>query len=239
VVLVRGGACVLIVAAALAAACSGSGTETPAQSENASRPAAPPPDASAAAPKPERPRVVCLGDSLTAGFGLSSTDQAYPALLEHRLEEGGYNFDVINAGVSGDTSAGGLRRLDWSLQGDVRVLIVALGANDGLRGLPASELRANLARIIETARARHVRVLLLGMEAPPNFGPAYTREFRAAYREVAAEHDVPLVPFFLQGVAGVGRLNQSDGIHPTEEGQRRIADLIWADLQTIVRAETS
>jgi acyl-CoA thioesterase-1 len=235
---VRGAACVLIVAA-FAAACSGPGAETPVQSENASRPPASPPNVPAATPKPERPRVVCLGDSLTAGYGLSSTDQAYPALLKVRLEQAGYNFDVINAGVSGDTSAGGLRRLDWTLQGDVRVLIVALGANDGLRGLPASELRANLASIVETARARHIRVLLLGMEAPPNFGPAYTREFRAVYHEVAAEHDVPLIPFFLEGVAGIGRLNQADGIHPTEEGQRLIADKIWTDLQTIVRATTS
>jgi acyl-CoA thioesterase-1 len=236
---VRGAACVLIVAAAFAAACSGSGSEAPAQSENAPRAAAMPPDVPAATPKPERPRVVCLGDSLTAGYGLSSIDKAYPALLRSRLEQAGYNFDVINAGVSGDTSAGGLRRLDWSLQGDVRVLIVALGANDGLRGLPPSELRANLTRIVEMARARHIRVLLLGMEAPPNFGPAYTREFRAVYREVAAEHDVPLIPFFLEGIAGIGRLNQADGIHPTEEGQRRIADLIWTDLQTIVRTATS
>ncbi len=235
----RGAVCALVVSAALAAGCSGSGADSPAQAENGARPAATPSARAPATPKPERPRVVCLGDSLTAGYGLSSTDEAYPALLEERLEKAGYNFEVINAGVSGDTSAGGLRRLDWSLQGDVRVLIVGLGANDGLRGLPPSELRANLAKIVETARARHVRVLLLGMEAPPNFGPVYTREFRAAYRDVATDEDVPLIPFFLEGVAGVGRLNQADGIHPTAEGQQRIADLIWSDLQSIVRANTS
>jgi acyl-CoA thioesterase-1 len=233
------GACVFVVAAALTAGCSGPGAESPTQAENGARPAATPSERATAIPKPDRPRVVCLGDSLTAGYGLSSTAEAYPALLEERLEKAGYDFDVINAGVSGDTSAGGLRRLDWSLQGDVRVLIVGLGANDGLRGLPPSELRANLAKIVEAARARHVRVLLLGMEAPPNFGPVYTREFRAAYREVAEDEDVPLIPFFLEGVAGVGRLNQADGIHPTAEGQRRIADLIWSDLQSIVRANTS
>ena len=145
---------------------------------------------------------------------------------------------MINAGVSGDTSAGGLRRLDWSLQGDVRVLIVALGGNDALRGLPPSELRANLTAIIDQASARHIRVLLLGMEAPPNFGDQYTKDFRAAYHTVAAERHVRLVPFFLNGVAGIATLNQSDGIHPTAEGQRRIADAIWPDVRALARQGT-
>jgi len=236
---VRGATRVLLVlaACAAAAACSGSSeTSTPSES-------APPPAAAsnepAAATNAARPRIVCLGDSLTAGLGLSSTAQAYPALLEGRLKQAGFDYDVINAGVSGDTSAGGVRRLDWSLQGDVRVLIVALGANDGLRGLPPSELQANLETIVSTAKKRHVLVLLLGMEAPPNFGPGYTRDFRAVYRQVAAARSVPLIPFFLEGVAGVGRLNQSDGIHPTEEGQKRIAETIWRDLEPLVKAQTS
>jgi acyl-CoA thioesterase I len=227
----------VLAACAAAAACSGSSGDAPAQVESA--PPAVSPANSPPAAQGERPRVVCLGDSLTAGLGLASTDQAYPALLEGRLEAAGFDYQVINAGVSGDTSAGGLRRLDWSLQGDVRVLIVALGANDGLRGLPPSELHSNLETIVSTAQKRQVRVLLLGMEAPPNFGAAYTRDFRAVYRQVAADRDVPLVPFFLEGVAGVGKLNQADGIHPTEEGQRQIADTIWRSLEPIVRSQTS
>jgi acyl-CoA thioesterase I len=227
----------VLAACAAAVACSGSPGESSAPAEAASPRAASP--ATPLAAKAERPRVVCLGDSLTAGLGLASTDQAYPALLEGRLKAAGFDYQVINAGVSGDTSAGGLRRLDWSLQGDVRVLIVALGANDGLRGLPPSELQSNLDTIASTAQKRHVRVLLLGMEAPPNFGAAYTRDFRAVYRRVAADRQVPLIPFFLQGVAGIGKLNQADGIHPTEEGQRRIADTIWRDLEPIVRSQTS
>jgi acyl-CoA thioesterase-1 len=227
----------VLAACAAAVACSGSPGESSAPAQAASPPAASP--ATPLAAKAERPRVVCLGDSLTAGLGLASTDQAYPAILEGRLKAAGFDYQVINAGVSGDTSAGGLRRLDWSLQGDVRVLIVALGANDGLRGLPPSELQSNLDTIASTAQKRHVRVLLLGMEAPPNFGAAYTRDFRAVYRRVAADRQVPLIPFFLQGVAGIGKLNQADGIHPTEEGQRRIADTIWRDLEPIVRSQTS
>ena len=226
----------LSIACAVIAGCSGSSGETSASAETASRPAA---AAESTNAHSNRPRVVCLGDSLTAGLGLSSTDQAYPALLEDRLKHSGFDYEVINAGVSGDTSAGGLRRLDWSLQGDVRVLIVALGANDGLRGLPPSELRSNLEAIVAAAQKRHVRVLLLGMEAPPNFGAGYTKEFRAVYAKVAADLNVPLVPFFLEGVAGVGRLNQADGIHPTAEGQQRVADTIWRSLEPLVRALTS
>ena len=226
----------LSIACAVIAGCSGSSGETSASAETASRPAA---AAEFTNAHSTRPRVVCLGDSLTAGLGLSSTDQAYPALLEDRLKHSGFDYEVINAGVSGDTSAGGLRRLDWSLQGDVRVLIVALGANDGLRGLPPSELRSNLEAIVAAAQKRHVRVLLLGMEAPPNFGAGYTKEFRAVYSKVASDRNVPLVPFFLEGVAGVGRLNQTDGIHPTAEGQQRVADTIWRSLEPLVRAQTS
>lgn len=221
----------LTVAAWLSTGCSGGSDSA---RSDPSAPAAPATASAAAVPPASaRPRIVCLGDSLTAGYGLPSPDQAYPALLEKKLADEGLAFDVINAGVSGDTSAGGLRRLDWSLQGDVRVLVVALGGNDALRGLPPAELRTNLTAIIDQASARHVRVLLLGMEAPPNFGEQYTKDFREAYRSVAAERHVPLVPFFLNGVAGIATLNQSDGIHPTAEGQRRIADAIWPEVRAL------
>jgi acyl-CoA thioesterase-1 len=176
---------------------------------------------------------VFLGDSLTAGLGVAPSE-AYPALIERKLRDAGLAFDVVNAGVSGDTSAGGLRRLDWSLQGDVRVLVVALGGNDGLRGLPASELRQNLSSIIDRAEARHVAVLLTGMEAPPNFGDAYTRDFRAVYRDLARNRHVRFIPFLLEGVAGHSALNQGDGIHPTPEGHRVIADHVWRELRAML-----
>jgi acyl-CoA thioesterase-1 len=176
-----------------------------------------------------RPRVVALGDSLTAGQGLNPSE-AYPALLQRRIDLEGRRYEMVNAGVSGDTSAGALRRLDWALEGDVRVLIIALGGNDGLRAVPVAELRRNLSAMIERAKARKIAVILAGMEAPPNFGLAYTAAFRGVYRDLAREHDVPLVPFLLQGVAGVASLNQRDGIHPTADGARVVADNVWAVL---------
>jgi acyl-CoA thioesterase-1 len=177
-----------------------------------------------------------LGDSLTAGLGLAP-DQAYPALLQKRVDAAGLNYEVVNAGVSGDTSAGGLRRIDWALEGDVKVLIVALGGNDALRGLPVEQLRQNLTTIVERARARHITVILAGMEAPPNFGAAYTTAFRQSYREVAAQHGAVLIPFLLDGVAGLPDMNQGDGIHPTAAGAEKVADTVWSALRPIVKPE--
>jgi acyl-CoA thioesterase I len=194
------------------------------------KPASSAPAATAAA---AAPRIVVLGDSLTAGLGLPMA-QSYPALLGERLKAEGLNYDVVNAGVSGDTSAGGLSRLDWALSGDVRVLIVALGGNDGLRGLPVAELTQNLSTIIERAQARRIDVILAGMEAPPNFGRDYIVAFHKVYPALAKRYHVALVPFLLQGVAGMDRLNQRDGIHPTAEGARIVADNVWAVLKPIV-----
>jgi acyl-CoA thioesterase-1 len=194
------------------------------------------PAALAAEPAVSRPRIVVLGDSLTAGLGLEP-DQAYPALLQKRLDAAGLKYEVVNAGVSGDTSAGGLRRSDWALDGDVRVLIVALGGNDALRGLPVEQLRQNLTTIVERAKARRVTVILAGMEAPPNFGAAYTAAFRQTYHEVAAEHGAVLIPFLLDGVAGLPEMNQGDGIHPTAAGAEKIADTVWSALRPIVKRE--
>jgi len=181
-----------------------------------------------------RPRVVFLGDSLTAGYGLAAS-QAYPSLVQQQLREAGFTAEVVNAGVSGDTSAGGLRRLDWALDGDVAVLVVALGGNDALRGLSTDELRKNLAAIIERARQRSVTVVLAGMEAPPNLGRAYTSAFRQVYRGLAAEYRIPLIPFLLEGVAGRPSLNQADLIHPNAEGAARIAALVWPFVERAVR----
>lgn len=199
-----------------------------------------PPSAAPAAPAPKSPaaakapKIVFLGDSLTAGLGLPA-DQSYPSLISRKLKERGFDYEVVNAGVSGDTTAGGLRRADWSLEGDVRVLVVALGGNDALRGLPASEMKRNLAAIIERARASKVPVILAGMEAPPNNGPDYTREFREVYRELAREYDVRFVPFLLLGVAGNPTLNQTDGIHPNARGAAIVADLVWAELEPLLK----
>ena len=177
--------------------------------------------------------IVALGDSLTAGLGVG-VEEAYPALLEARLRREGFDYRVVNAGVSGDTSAGGLRRLDWALKLKPQVLIVALGANDGLRGQPPAALRANLTQIVERARGAGARVLLAGMRVPPNYGDEYARAFAAVYASVARATGVPIAPFLLDGVAGDPRLNQADGIHPTAEGQRVIAEHLWPHLRSLL-----
>jgi len=210
-----------------------------------SRPAA---DARETAPAPSsstapaagtsaRPRIVVLGDSLTAGYGLDLS-QSVPSLLQDQLTSEGYPYEVVNAGVSGDTSAGGLSRLDWSLDGDVRVLILELGANDGLRGLPVAALKQNLETIIARAKARGIQVVLTGMEAPPNYGPAYTAAFRQVYRDLARTHrDIVYVPFYLEGVAGDPSLNISDGIHPNPQGARIIERNIWHALEPLLQKD--
>jgi acyl-CoA thioesterase I len=211
--------------------------------QNRTRPAddqrAAPPASAPAAPAPDgsnRPKIVALGDSLTAGLGLLEA-QAYPSLLQEKLEQDGYSWEVVNAGVSGETSAAGLQRLDWALQqGDVRILILELGANDGLRGLPVDEMKKNLAEIIERARERRIAVLLVGMEAPPNYGPEYASSFRRAYRDLAHDYRLTFVPFMLDKVAGVSSLNQSDGIHPNIEGTRIVADTLWTALRPMIDA---
>jgi acyl-CoA thioesterase I len=214
-----------------AAACGGSGAprgEAPPEARRAA-----PIERAAPVAKPSLPRIVALGDSLTAGLGLSP-EEAYPALIQKRLNDAGLNFEVVNAGVSGDTSAGGLRRLDWALDGDVRVIIVALGGNDALRGLPVEELRRNLSEIIERAQARKAAVVLAGMEAPPNFGRDYFVAFHEVYVDLSRKYKVALVPFLLDGVAGIESLNQRDGIHPTADGARRVADNVWTVLEPLV-----
>jgi acyl-CoA thioesterase-1 len=185
-----------------------------------------------------KPKIVVLGDSITAGYGLSR-DQAFPALIQERLETEGYSYEVANAGVPGDTTAGGVRRLDWVLDGDVRILIVALGGNDGLRGLPVTEIRRNLSTIVERALEHGALVLLTGMEAPPNHGEEYTSQFREAYREISLEYDVALMPFLLEGVGGMAEFNQRDGIHPNEEGQALIAKQMWEVLRPLLKTGES
>lgn len=182
--------------------------------------------------------MVFLGTSLTAGMGLAGPGESYVARLDAIADSAGSPFAAVNAGVSGETSAGGLRRLDWVLRKPLDVLFLELGANDGLRGQAPEALRRNLVEIIERTRTRHpeTRVVLAGMEAPPNLGERYTMEFRQVFQEVAEATDAVLVPFLLEGVAGVPDLNQDDRIHPTAEGHRRIAETAWPYLRPLVVA---
>ena len=178
--------------------------------------------------------IVVLGDSLTAGLGVAP-EEAYPALLEGRLRRAGFAYRVVNAGVSGDTSAGGLRRLDWVLRTRPEIVIVALGANDGLRGVPVDALRDNLTAIVTRLQASGARVLLAGMRLPPNYGAAYADAFAETFRDVARRTSAAFLPFLLEGVGGEPALNQTDGIHPNVAGQRAVADRIWPSLQPLLR----
>ena len=189
----------------------------------------------AVTPAPAADRVVlAFGDSLTAGYGVLA-DEAYPALLDARLRREAYAYRVINAGVSGDTTAGARRRLPWALRTNPAIVIVALGANDGLRGRPVASMRDDLAAIVDGFTRAGARVLLAGMRLPPNYGDAYSREFAGAYVEVSRTPAVTFMPFLLEDVAGDPRLNQPDGIHPTAAGHRVIAEHLWPHLRPLLR----
>ena len=177
--------------------------------------------------------IVAFGDSLTAGLGVRP-EQSYPALLEARLRAEGYGYRVVNAGVSGDTTAGGLRRIDWALRNKPDVVIVALGANDALRALDLASVRANLDAIVARFQQAGVRVLLAGMEVPPNYGARYAADFRAIYSDIARKRRLPFMPFLLDGVAANPALNQPDGIHPTAEGYAVIVNRLWPYLHPLL-----
>jgi acyl-CoA thioesterase-1 len=187
----------------------------------------------AAAPARAEPVVVALGDSLTAGLGVAAYE-AYPARLEARLRREGYAYRVVNAGVSGDTTAGGLRRVAWVLRAHPAVVLVALGANDGLRGQPPPAIRANLEEIVRRLRAAGAGVLLAGMRAPSNYGAEYTRAFAALFPAVAREAGVAFVPFPLEVITD-RRLVQADGLHPNAAGHQAIADRLWPHLRPLLR----
>jgi len=184
----------------------------------------------------EAPSIVVLGDSLTSGRGIAKAD-AYPAVLQRRLEDGGYHYHVVNAGVSGDTTTRALRRYRDALDGNVKILIVALGANDGLRGVPIEQLKSNLSEIIEEAQRRGIAVVLVGMDALPLRGWAYSVAFHRAYEELAASYHVPLVPFVLMNVMTNASLMQDDRTHPNEAGARAIADFIWPYLEPLLKKD--
>jgi len=179
--------------------------------------------------------IVAMGDSLTAGLGVDEAE-AYPAQLQRKLAAGGYPFKVVNAGLSGETSSGALSRIDWvisALKPDI--IILETGANDGLRGIDPDVLRKNLDRIISVIRADNIAVILCGMKMLPNLGPVFTRAFTDIYPEMAQKHAIPLIPFFLEGVAGERQYNQPDGLHPTAEGYRRIVDQIYPYVLTAIK----
>jgi len=184
------------------------------------------------------PKIVAFGDSLTAGFGLAQGAN-YPALLQKKLDADGFAYEVVNAGVSGDTSAGGVRRIDWSLEGDVKIVILELGANDFLRGQSIDAMKKNLGQIIERVKARGATVLLAGMEAPTNAGDEYRKAIHESFISLARDYNVPLIPFFLDRVAGIESLNQRDGIHPNEEGTKIVADSVYRALQPLLEKQGS
>jgi acyl-CoA thioesterase I len=179
--------------------------------------------------------ILVLGDSIAAGYGVEK-DAAFPFVLQRRIKEAHLPFEVVNAGVSGDTTAGGLRRIDWVLKRPVDFLIIELGGNDGLRGIPPGETEKNLAGIIERARKKRpgIRIVLAGMQMPQNMGPEYTREFQAVFPRVAEQEKVKLIPFLLEGVGGIAEWNQADQIHPNEKGHERVADNVWAVLKEML-----
>ena len=186
----------------------------------------------------DRGVVLFLGTSLTEGYGLQNApEDAFPAKVQQRIDHSDLPFRVVNAGVGGDTSAGGLRRLEWLLRAPLQVLVLELGANDGLRGQDTDALRDNLLAIIRATRARYpdAEILLAGMQAPPNLGQRYSESFRAVFPEVALAGNVILIPFLLEGVGGIRELNQSDAIHPSVEGHEIIAGTVWASLEPVLR----
>ncbi|HET6722133.1 MAG TPA: arylesterase [Chitinophagaceae bacterium] len=179
--------------------------------------------------------IVFYGNSLTAGYGLSPS-QAFPALIQKKIDSLGLPYQVINAGVSGETSSGGKTRIDWILREPVDIFVLELGANDGLRGTPLSETKKNLQDIIDKVKAKYpdIQLVFAGMEIPPNMGQAYTTEFRNIYTDLAAKNNMTLIPFLLQGVGGEPDLNLEDGIHPNEEGHRIVAENVWMQLKKLL-----
>lgn len=180
--------------------------------------------------------ILFFGDSLTAGYGLE-LEEAFPALIQNRLDSLGLNYTVINSGLSGETTSGGRNRLDWVLRQKVDIFVLELGANDGLRGIPLSETRSNLQAMIDLVREKNTntQIILAGMQIPPNMGPEYTTEFRKIFPELAEENRIALIPFLLEGVAGNPELNLEDGIHPTAKGHQILRENVWEVLGHLVQ----
>ena len=231
---------VALLGLAAAAACGG----RPDQERNASHGAAPDTAArdraAASAPRAEKHTIVFVGTSLTAGYGLDP-DSSFTSLIQRRIDSLGLSYDVVNAGVSGETSAGALRRIGWVMRQPADIVVLEVGANDGLRALNVDSLRSNLQQIIDTVRATHpqARIVVVGMQPPPNLGARYTSAFRQVYPEIARKNDAVLLPFLLAGVGGVDSLNQADGIHPNVRGERIVAETVWRTLEPLLGAKSS
>lgn len=180
--------------------------------------------------------ILCFGDSITAGYGLEDSNDAFPAVLQEKIDSLNLNYTVVNSGLSGETTAGGKSRIDWVLNQGIDIFLLELGANDGLRGVPLSETRANLQSIINTVKEKspNTKIILAGMQLPPNMGQEYTTEFRELYVQIAAANNIAFIPFILKGVGGIAALNQSDGIHPTVQGHKIVAQTVWEMLEPMV-----
>ncbi|HEY0724837.1 MAG TPA: arylesterase [Pyrinomonadaceae bacterium] len=189
---------------------------------------------------PQTKNILFLGDSITAGYGLEPS-QAYPALIQEKIDAKKWPFRIVNAGQSGDTSAGGLNRMEWLLRSRVDILVLELGGNDGLRGLPPETTRQNLQSIIELTRKKFpkVKIILAGMKVPPNMGADYAKKFATIYTELAKKHDALLIPFVLENVGGIRELNLPDGIHPTAKGHEIVAANVWKVLEPLLQSLTS
>lgn len=181
------------------------------------------------AEKTSNKTILFFGDSITAGYGLDDTNDAFPGIIQNKIDSLGLNYQVVNSGVSGETSAGGKSRIDWILNQDIDIFVLELGANDGLRGIAVTETKANLQAIIDAVKAKNpnIKIILAGMQMPPNMGADYTQKFSAIFSELAAENKLSFIPFILEGVGGVKELNQNDGIHPTAEGHKIVAENVW------------
>ena len=182
--------------------------------------------------------ILCFGDSITAGYGLDNVNDAYPGVLQAKIDSLGLGYQVVNSGISGETTAGGRSRIDWVLNQAIDIFVLELGGNDGLRGIPLSETRANLQAIIDAVGQRYpnARIVLAGMEIPPNMGREYTAEFRAVFTDLAKANDVAFIPFILKDVGGIPELNQGDGIHPTADGHKIVANTLWAVLEPMLKS---
>ncbi|MDN3724028.1 arylesterase [Aequorivita sp. SDUM287046] len=180
--------------------------------------------------------ILFFGDSITAGYGLDDTNDAFPGIIQGKIDSLGLNYEVVNSGVSGETSAGGRSRIEWILNQNIDIFVLELGANDGLRGVAITETKANLQAIIDTVKSKspNTKIVLAGMQMPPNMGQEYTTQFKDIFTELASENNIAFIPFILEDVGGVKELNQQDGIHPTAEGHKIVAENVWKVLERLI-----
>ena len=194
----------------------------------------------ATAEKTSSKTILFFGDSITAGYGLDDTNDAFPEIIQAKIDSLGLNYEVVNSGVSGETSAGGRSRIEWILNQDIDIFVLELGANDGLRGVAIAETKANLQAIIDTVKAKSpsTKIVLAGMQMPPNMGQDYTTKFKDIFTDLASENNIAFIPFILKDVGGVKELNQQDGIHPNAEGHKIVAENVWEVLETMLKTES-